>query len=73
MENPAWASLWREQDHPVMMVIRTSDGVIRWMDVTEYLRRERREGDAPSEIVFRGERFDVMSVRRLREKALGIR
>ena len=36
------------------------------------LKRESDNGKKPvKQIVFEGERFDVMSVRRLREKALG--
>ena len=54
-----------------MLVIRTSDGEIRWMDVSAYLRRESSNGKKPvKQIVFEGERFDVMSVRRWRQKAL---
>jgi hypothetical protein len=72
IKNPRWASYWRQQAYPVMLVIRTSDGVIRWMDVSDYLRRESREGKPITQIVFDGERLDVMSVRRLRERALGL-
>lgn len=71
IKNPRWASYWQQQAYPVMLVIRTSDGVIRWMDVSDYLRRESREGKPITRIVFDGERLDVMSVRRLRERALG--
>ena len=54
-----------------MLVIRTSDGVIRWMDVSDYLRRETGGAQTPlTQIAFEGERLDVMSVRRLRERAL---
>jgi len=35
-----WARYWQAQAYPLMLVIRTSDGTIRWMDVSEYLRRE---------------------------------
>ena len=48
-------------------VIRTSDGEIRWMDVSEYLRKAAQP---VKQIVFSGERFDVMSVRGWRDKAL---
>jgi hypothetical protein len=71
IKNPRWASYWQQQAYPVMLVIRTSDGVIRWMDVSDYLRRESREGKPITQIIFDGERLDVMSVRRLRERALG--
>ncbi|HEX7501486.1 MAG TPA: DUF4365 domain-containing protein, partial [Polyangia bacterium] len=71
IKNPRWASYWQEQAYPVMLVIRTSDGVIRWMDVSDYLSRDSRTAPYPTQIVFEGERLDVMSVRRLRERALG--
>ena len=55
-----------------MLVIRTSDGAIRWMDVTAYLKHTSNNGKkAVKQIVFDGERFDVMSVRRWRERVLG--
>ena len=71
IRNPRWSTYWQEQAYPVMLVIRTSDGVIRWMDVSNYLRRESRGGKTPTQIVFDGERLDVLSVRRLRDRALG--
>jgi hypothetical protein len=49
-----------------MLVIRTSDGEIRWMDVSAYLKRESAGGKTVRQIVFAGERFDVMSARRWR-------
>ncbi|QLH70726.1 DUF4365 domain-containing protein [Rhodopseudomonas palustris] len=58
---------WREQSSPVLLIIRKSDGQIRWMDVRDYLRRT--SGNV-RHIEFRGERFDVMSIRRLRQSAL---
>jgi hypothetical protein len=48
-------------------VIRTSDGEIRWMDVSEYLKRAQQP---VKQMAFAGERFDVMSVRRWRDQAL---
>jgi hypothetical protein len=41
------------------------------MDVSDHLRRESRAGESLTQIVFEGERLDVMSVRRLRDRALG--
>ena len=35
---------WRQQAFPVLLVIRTSDGVIRWMEIRNYLNRERNNG-----------------------------
>lgn len=53
-----------------MLVIRTSDGKICWMDVSAYLRRESPGGKAVRQIVFEGERFDAVSVQRWRKKLL---
>jgi hypothetical protein len=43
----------------------------RWMDVSEYLKRES-EGKKPvKKIVFRGEPFTALGLLKLREKILG--
>jgi small GTP-binding protein len=65
------ARYWMEQQFPVMLVIRTSEGIIRWMEIREYLKRESDDGKKTlTQIIFEGERFDVMSVRRWRDKVL---
>ena len=66
-----WAEYWQQHAYPVMLVIRTSDGNIRWMDVSEYLRHEsagRRK--PPGSIVFSGERLTAASLRRWRDNLL---
>jgi hypothetical protein len=68
IKNLRWADYWQQQAYAVMLVIRTSDGEIRWMDVSAYLKQESAGGKTVKQIVFDGERFDVMSVRRWREK-----
>ena len=71
IKNARWAEYWQQQAYPVLLVIRTSDGEIRWMDVSDYLKHESDDGFlAVNRIIFKGERFDVMSVRRWRDKAL---
>ena len=70
IKNLRWADYWQQQAYAVMLVIRTSDGEIRWMDVSAYLTRESAGGKAVKQIIFAGERFDVMSVRRWRQKTL---
>ena len=68
---PRHAKYWREQAFPVLLVIRTSDSEVRWMEIRDYLKRESEDGKkAVKQIVFEGERFDVMSVRRWRDKVL---
>jgi hypothetical protein len=66
-----WSEYWQRQAYPVMLVIRASDGLIRWMDVSAYLRRESDQGaKAVRQIVFEGEEQTVMSVRNLRDRIL---
>jgi hypothetical protein len=54
---------WMAQPFPVMLVIRSSKGEVRWMEVPHSLKR-------PTQIAFRSERFDVMSVRNWRDRVL---
>jgi len=63
---------WMAQAFPVLLVIHTSDGEVRWMEIRDWLKRASDNGKKPvKQIVFEGARFDVMSVRRWRETALG--
>jgi hypothetical protein len=65
------AAYWMNQAYPVFLVIADSQGEVRWMEIRDYLKRESDNGKKPvKQIVFKGERFDVMSVRRWREKVL---
>jgi hypothetical protein len=56
---------------PVLLVIRNSQGEVRWIEVRAWLKQVSENGKKPvKQIVFEGERFDVMSVRRWQEKVL---
>jgi hypothetical protein len=56
---------------PVLLVIRNSEGEVRWMEVRDWLKQASDNGKNPvKQIAFAGERFDVMSVRRWRERVL---
>jgi hypothetical protein len=70
IKNPRWLDYWQQQAYAVMLVIRTSDGEIRWMDVSAYLKRESGGGKTVKQVVFEGERLDVMSVQSWRKKIL---
>jgi len=48
-----------------MLVIRTSDGEIRWMNVTEYLKKH---GEKTKQIEFDGEPFTAVNVMKLRDR-----
>lgn len=60
------ARYWSAQAFPVFLVIRNSEGEVRWMEIREVLR----QGPSVKQIAFKGERFDVMGVRRWREVIL---
>jgi small GTP-binding protein len=65
---------WMAQAFPVLLVIRNSEGEVRWMDVRDWLNRAAGKDEKPvKQIIFKGDRFDVMSVRRWREKVLAKR
>jgi small GTP-binding protein len=63
IKNPRHAEYWQNQAYPVMLVIRTSDRKIRWMNVTDYLRQH---GTKTKQIIFEGEPFTALNVARLR-------
>ncbi len=55
-----------------MLVIQMLGGKIRRMEVRDWLKRAGNNGrKSGKQIVFERERFDVMSVRRWRDLALG--
>ena len=54
IKNPRWADYWQQQAYPVMLVIRTSDGEIRWMDVSAWLERNTAGGKKVAQIIFEG-------------------
>jgi hypothetical protein len=72
IKKPRWEKYWRAQAYPVMLVIRTSNGDIRWMNVSEYLQGESKAGSAlVKEIKFDGQPFTALSVQRIRDNVLG--
>ncbi len=65
------ARYWMAQMCPVLLVVRNAEGEVRWMEVRDWLKRASEGGKKPvKRIVFEGERFDVMSVRRWRERVM---
>ena len=66
-----WADYWQQQAYPVMLVIRISDGSIRWMEISKYLKREGFFNEKVKQIIFDGEPFTALNLRRMRDKILG--
>ncbi len=72
IENVRHADYWADQGFPVMLAVRDSLGAGEWMEIGERLRQRRAAGARPArEISFAGERFDVMSIRRWRNRVVG--
>ena len=78
------ARYWWSQNVPVMLVIRSSSGEIRWMEIRQYLRdrvderkKEHRsklsEPEAIGHIVFKGEPFNTTTILRWRNRLLANR
>jgi GTPase SAR1 family protein len=71
IKKPRWAEYWANHESPVMLVIKTDDGSIRWMDVREPIRAIRAStGEWPRQVTFDGEPFTAVTVKRLRERTL---
>jgi hypothetical protein len=45
IENQRHAVYWQQQAYPVMLVIRTSDGTIRYTNIPEYLQKQGYKKD----------------------------
>ncbi len=67
LKKQRWAQYWLNQPCLVMLVIRTSDGTTRWMNVTDYLEEH---GTAIRQIVFKSEPFTALKVARMRDRVL---
>jgi small GTP-binding protein len=71
IRNQRHAQYWMAQRYPVMLVIRNSKGEVHWMEISKWMKNATDSGGKlVKSIVFDGERFDVMSVRRWRERLL---
>ena len=67
VKKPRHIEYWMQQAYPVMLVIRNSDGRIRWMDVREYVKQH---GRSIRQLIFRGGNLTPESVHTLAEKTL---
>lgn len=85
IKDARWVDYWLKQPHPVMLVIGTfatddersigrdklEFAEVRWMEISSVLKRESQNGTKPvKQIEFKGERLDMTSIRRWRDKAL---
>ncbi|MFI5397177.1 MAG: TIR domain-containing protein [Candidatus Binatia bacterium] len=88
IKKQSWVKQWIRQDGPVMLVIGTfpeerergagsekkAFAEVRWTEIADDLKRESDNGRKPvKRIVFKGERLDALSVRRWRDRVLGVK
>jgi hypothetical protein len=71
IKNERHADYWRQQAYPVMLVVRTSNGEIRWMDISAYLKRAAAAKKPMKQIVFEGRPFTAIHLLQLRNQLLG--
>jgi small GTP-binding protein len=69
VKNPRHLTYWVEQPCDVYLVVRDGEGLIRWMNVTAYLKG--RKDKTSKQIVFAGETLDAGAIRRVRAACLG--
>jgi len=62
IKNKRHLDYWRNHAYPVMLVVRTSDARIRWMNITDYLDAH----PSHHQVEFKGEPFTAASVRQMR-------
>jgi hypothetical protein len=71
IKNERHSQYWQCQAYPVMLVIRNSDGLIRWMDIGAYRKRETPDGNnVAKQVVFAGQPFDASNLIRIRDKII---
>lgn len=68
VKNPRHLDYWVEQPVDVYLVIRDSEGTIRWMNVTRYLKD--RTDPKSRQIIFQGEKLDAPTIWRLRDQLI---
>jgi hypothetical protein len=59
---------WQQQAYPVMLVIRQSSGLIRWMNVSTYLEEN---ANVQNQIIFNGSAVTADSIRAYGTQLLG--
>lgn len=72
IKNARWAEYWTQHKYPVMLVLRSSDGHTRWMNVSRYLIDKKAAGDWPvKQIVFEGEDSSAYNLLAMRRSMIG--
>lgn len=74
VKNSRHIDYWMSQRYPVMLVVRTSDSKIRWMNVQAFLKKKKANGyTLARQIEFVGETFNAQSILAVRQRILSDR
>lgn len=75
IQNPRHARYWAEQAFPMILVVRSAQGDLEWMEIGEPLRVAHSEPSSEEvrSLEFEGHRLDVLSIRGWRDAALAAR
>ncbi len=68
VKNVRHLNYWLNQPVDVFLVIRDAEKLIRWMNVTEYLKRRPQSERMNRQIIFHGERLDPAAMWRMRDR-----
>jgi uncharacterized CHY-type Zn-finger protein len=58
---------WQKQAYPVMLVIRSADGTILWMNISAYLKQKTKKGRKVNQVELSGEPFTAFNLRQMRD------
>ena len=72
VKNERHLDYWQKHAYPVYLVVRHSNGEIRWMNVTKYLADSTNSKGTERRIRFQGEAFNASSVIELRDRFVQI-
>jgi small GTP-binding protein len=70
IQNSRHERYWQDHAYPVMLVIRSSQPSVRWMNITELLKRKTLESVQKSRVVFDGEAVTPLTVRRIADRMI---
>lgn len=73
IKNDRHAGYWANQIAPVMLVVRGSNGRVRWMEIRDYLTKKIMEEGEAKKIMFHGEDFNVKNILKWRDSVLRLR
>lgn len=68
VKNPRHLQYWQDQPVDVYLVFRDEEKIIRWMNITAYLRA--RQNKESLQVEFTGEKLDSAALLRVRDKLL---